>query len=120
MVKYSSLTFQLNSSLGNANLVYTIIRKRQVFFALSNLSTDTQTITKLNTKNLNIVTSTSTKKIPDKQTIFQTNSKSTTDEEPPLNQEIAQQLNNNNLPGIITNSVITTLAETPCKEIISN
>ncbi len=108
----------MNSSLGNANLVYTIIRKRQVFFALSNLSTDIQTITKLSTKNSNVITITSTKTSPNnsanKQTIFQTNSKSTSDEEPQLNEEITQE-SNNNLAGVIANSMITTLAETPCK-----
>jgi len=105
---------------GNANLVYTIIRKRQVFFALSNLSTDTQTIAKLSTKNSNLI-SLSSKKSPDnsinKQTIFQTTSKTTSDDELQLNRDITQQ-SNNNLSGIITNSMITTLAETPCKEFL--
>jgi hypothetical protein len=36
------------------------------------------------------------------------------DDEPPLNRDISQQLNNN-LTGIITNAMTTTLAETPCK-----
>jgi hypothetical protein len=121
MVRYS--VFFFNSDFisiipGNANLVYTIIRKRQVLFALSNLATDTHTITKLNTKNSNI-SSISSKKSTDnnstnKQTIFQTNSKSTTDGEPLLNREISPQ-SDNNLTAAITNAMITTLAETPCR-----
>lgn len=103
--------------LGNANLVYTFIRKRQVFFALSNLSTDSQTITKLSTKNSN-VSSTSTKRASEdsanKQTVFQTSSKSALDEEPQLNREFVPRADNH-LPGIITNSIVTTLVDTPCK-----
>lgn len=37
-------------SLGNSNLVYTIIRKRQVFHSLANLPTDYNTIIKSLTK----------------------------------------------------------------------
>lgn len=37
-------------SLGNSNLVYTIIRKRQVFHSLANLPTDNNTIIKSLTK----------------------------------------------------------------------
>ena len=103
--------------LGNANLVYTLIRKRQVFFALSNLSTDTQTITKLSTKNSNM-SSTSTKRASEdsanKETVFQTSSKSGLDEEPPLNPEFIPRANNH-LSGIITNSMVTTLVDVPCK-----
>lgn len=103
--------------LGNANLVYTIIRKRQVFFALSNLSTDTQTIAKLSTKNSSSP-ATSSKNSRDqpsnKQTVFQTNAKSAADGEPPLNKDITQQMNANSL-GLLSNAMTTTLAETPCK-----
>lgn len=98
--------------------MYTIIRKRQVFFALSNLSTDTPTITKLSTRNSN-TSSVSTKKpleeSVNKQTVFQTNSKSTTDDEPQLNRDFTPQ-SKDRLPGIITNSMITTLVDTPCKD----
>ncbi|CAF3697180.1 unnamed protein product, partial [Rotaria sordida] len=100
---------------GNANLVYTIIRKRQVFFSLSNLSTDTQTIAKLSTKNSNLPSTSSKKPIDqstNKQTIFQTQSKSTIDGEPQLNKEFSQQ-SNTNAAGIISSAVTTTLAETP-------
>ncbi|CAF4025800.1 unnamed protein product, partial [Rotaria sp. Silwood2] len=102
---------------GNANLVYTIIRKRQVFFSLSNLATDTQTIAKLSTKNSNLPPTSSKKSIDqsaNKQTIFQTNSKSTIDGEPQLNKEFSQQLNISS-GGVIPSAVTTTLAETPCK-----
>ena len=101
-----------NLFLGNANLIYTIIRKRQVFFALSNLSSDTQTIAKLSTKN----SKKSVDNSPNKQMIFQSNSKPTTDDELQLNRDLSQELNNNNLSGIITNSMVTTLAETPCNK----
>ncbi|CAF3024714.1 unnamed protein product [Rotaria sp. Silwood2] len=100
---------------GNANLVYTIIRKRQVFFSLSNLATDTQTIAKLSTKNSNLPPTSSKKSIDqsaNKQTIFQTNSKSTIDGEPQLNKEFSQQLNISS-GGVIPSAVTTTLAETP-------
>ncbi|CAF1627528.1 unnamed protein product [Adineta ricciae] len=104
---------------GNANLVYTIIRKRQVFFALSNLATDASTITKLSTRNTSI-TSTTTATIPkknnevlvNKQTVFQANSKSNSDSEPQLNRDFIPQPNTN-APGVISNAMITTLAETP-------
>ncbi|CAF0773648.1 unnamed protein product [Rotaria sp. Silwood1] len=100
---------------GNANLVYTIIRKRQVFFSLSNLATDTQTIAKLSTKNSNVPSTSSKKNIDqsaNKQTVFQTNSKSTTDGEPQLNKEISPQSNMSST-GVISSAMTTTLAETP-------
>ncbi|CAF0756988.1 unnamed protein product [Didymodactylos carnosus] len=37
---------------GNANLVYTVIRKRQIFFSLSNLATDSHSISKLCSKSV--------------------------------------------------------------------
>jgi hypothetical protein len=46
--------------------------------------------------------------------LFQTNVKSTIDGEPQLNKDFSQQLNTNP-GGVITNAMITTLAETPCK-----
>ncbi len=91
--------------LGNANLIYTIIRKRQVFFALSNLSTDIQTITKLNTKFLN--SKLNSDKSENKQNVFKSNS----DGEPLLNKEILYQTT---AAGTINNAVLTTLPETPC------
>jgi hypothetical protein len=103
--------------LGNANLIYTVIRKRQVFFALSNLATDTSTIAKLSTKTNNTTLASSKKNTDNstnKQNIFQTTSKLTIDGEPLLNRDISQQSNINS-SGMITNSVTTTLAETPCK-----
>ena len=105
-------------SLGNANLVYTIIRKRQVFFALSNLSTDTQTVAKLSTRNSNASSTSNKKPLEDsvnKQTVFQTTSKSITDDEPPLNRDFSPQ-SKDRLPGTITNSMVTTLVDTPCKD----
>ncbi|CAF4639920.1 unnamed protein product, partial [Rotaria socialis] len=75
---------------GNANLVYTIIRKRQVFFALSNLATDSPTIAKLSTKNSNAPSASSKKNVDSsesKQTIFQTPLKSVGDGEPQLNKD---------------------------------
>ncbi|CAF4322795.1 unnamed protein product, partial [Didymodactylos carnosus] len=49
---------------GNANLVYTVIRKRQIFFSLSNLATDSHSISKLcsKTNNSGSGTNTSSKK----------------------------------------------------------
>ncbi|UJR37222.1 hypothetical protein I4U23_029931 [Adineta vaga] len=107
---------------GNANLIYTIIRKRQVFFALSNLATDPHAITKLSTRNASI-TSVSPKKTNEtssnnKQTVFQTNSKSTIDNEPQLNRDFVPQPNANVLGGL-NNAMITTLAETPSIHIMT-
>ncbi len=87
--------------LGNANLIYTIIRKRQVFFALSNLSTDTQAITKLNAKSL--PSKSNSDKLENKQNVFKSNS----DGESILNKEVSQATT-------INNAMITTLPETPC------
>ncbi|CAM2717839.1 unnamed protein product [Rotaria socialis] len=100
---------------GNANLVYTIIRKRQVFFALSNLATDSPTIAKLSTKNSNAPSASSKKNVDSsesKQTIFQTPLKSVGDGEPQLNKDFAQQLSLNSA-GLMTSAMTTTLAETP-------
>ncbi|CAM4858394.1 unnamed protein product [Rotaria socialis] len=100
---------------GNANLVYTIIRKRQVFFALSNLATDSPTIAKLSTKNSNAPSASSKKNVDSsesKQTIFQTPLKSVGDGEPQLNKDLAQQLSLNSA-GLMTSAMTTTLAETP-------
>ncbi|CAF0773436.1 unnamed protein product [Adineta steineri] len=103
---------------GNANLVYTIIRKRQVFFSLSNLATDSQTIAKLSVRNAN-TTSTSSKKNIDtstnKQTIFQTNLKSPANDEPQLNKDFSlqQQQSNSSSTVLLSNAMIATLAETP-------
>jgi hypothetical protein len=96
--------------LGNASLVYTIIRKRQVFFALSNLATDTQTIAKLSTKSSgsNSLLKSSPDKSETKQNVFQTNLKSNMDEDSTLNRE-------QSTAGTINNAMITTLAETPCE-----
>lgn len=131
-LKHSTILFNINSMvwslrswtshirmfvLGNANLVYTLIRKRQVFFAMSNLSTDTQTITKLSTKNSNassIPVKRASEDSVNKQTVFQTNSKAGSDDEPALNREFIPR-GNSHLPGIITNSMVTTLADAPCK-----
>ena len=101
--------------LGNANLVYTIIRKRQVYFALSNLATDSLTIAKLTSKTSSASTAVTnnrkiTESLTNKQMIFQSNSKSNMDGEPPLNQDISPQK-----AQIHTISMTTTLAETPCK-----
>ena len=46
--------------------------------------------------------------------LFQTTAKTTTDGEPQLDKDFLQQSNINS-GGIMTNAVITTLAETPCK-----
>jgi hypothetical protein len=128
----SNVTLAYHCCLGNANLVYTIIRKRQVFFALSNLATDTPTITKLSSKNTSPAAAaaaaatttaggagTTAKKNVDhttsqKNTIFQANIRSTIDDEPSLNKEISPQSPIDSL-GITTNAMIITLAETPCK-----
>ncbi|CAF4110608.1 unnamed protein product, partial [Rotaria sp. Silwood2] len=96
---------------GNANLVYSIIRKRQTFFSLSNLPTDAQTIAKFSTKfsaSISSLTS-SPDKSEIKQTIFQTNSKPNTDDESTLNTENIQQ----SASGITNNPIVTSLAETP-------
>ncbi|CAF4279654.1 unnamed protein product, partial [Adineta steineri] len=106
---------------GNANLIYTIIRKRQVFFSLSNLATDSQTIAKLSVRNANTTSSTSSKKNIDtstnKQTIFQTNLKSPANDEPQLNKDFSQQQQQSNSSStvLLSNAMIATLAETPCK-----
>ncbi|CAF1370839.1 unnamed protein product [Adineta steineri] len=93
---------------GNASLIYTIIRKRQVFFALSNLATDTQTISKLSSKSFasNSLLKSSPDKSEKKQNFFHTNSKSNLDESATGQRE---QL----ITGTINNAMITTLAETP-------
>jgi hypothetical protein len=62
---------------------------------LTNLSTDTQTIAKLNTRSL-------TSKL--------NLDKSNSDSEPAFNKDTLQQTT----AGAINNAVITTLAETPC------
>jgi len=90
--------------LGNANLIYTIIRKRQVYFALTNVSTDAQTIAKLNTKTL--TTKLNSDKSENKQSVFKSNS----DGEPTLNTDLLQQTT----AGAINNAMTTSLAETPC------
>jgi hypothetical protein len=51
--------------------------------------------------------------------IFQTNSKPTTDGEPQINKDFSQPSNINS-GGLITNAMITTLAETPCKYEFNN
>jgi len=95
---------------GNANLIYTIIRKRQVFFTLSSLSTDAPSIAKLTAKN----TTNSPKKSLDnsssKQMIFENSSK--VDDEPKLNQDPTQQITSN------TPGMVTSLPEMPCKYIL--
>jgi hypothetical protein len=90
--------------LGNANLIYTIIRKRQVYFALTNVSTDAQTIAKLNTKTL--TSKLNSDKSENKQSVFKSNS----DGEPTLNTDLLQQTT----AGAINNAMTTSLAETPC------
>ncbi|CAF1648973.1 unnamed protein product [Adineta ricciae] len=93
---------------GNASLVYSIIRKRQVFFALSNLATDTQTISKLSTKSSTVTsfTKSSPDKSDNKQTLFQNNIKSNTQEGLTLSKEHLT-------PAGMNNAMTTTLAETP-------
>lgn len=59
----------LFSHLGNANLVYTIIRKRHVFHALANLPSDVQGISKcLNNRKLGIVCNQTVNRIKDSST----------------------------------------------------
>ncbi|CAF1467293.1 unnamed protein product [Rotaria sordida] len=98
---------------GNANLIYSIIRKRQIFFTLSNLPSDTQTISKFGIKSINSTSSSLKNSSPNKserkQTIFRTNSKSNTDDESIINREISQQ----SIIETTNDPMITTLAETP-------
>ncbi|UJR08988.1 hypothetical protein I4U23_013238 [Adineta vaga] len=109
IVNISPYLKTLSMVSSNASLVYSIIRKRQVFFALSNLATDTQTISKLSTKPS--ISISSTKSSPDKsdnkQNIFQNNSKSNIEEGSLLQKEQIKTA------GGINNAMITTLAETP-------
>ncbi|CAF1242035.1 unnamed protein product [Rotaria sp. Silwood1] len=96
---------------GNANLIYSIIRKRQVFFSLSTLPTDAQTIAKYGTKSNNSILSlkSSSNILEQKQNIFETNSISNTDDESTVNREVIQQ----STIETINNPMITSLAETP-------
>lgn len=89
--------------LGNANLIYTIIRKRQVFFALGNLSSDAQTISKLNNKTT--PSKSNAESAENKSNVFKSNPEGNT----AMNKE-AMRLN--------ANPMMTTLAETPRKRSI--
>ena len=89
--------------LGNANLIYTIIRKRQVFFALGNLASDAQTISKLNTKTT--PSKSNVESVENKSNVFKSNPEGNT----AMNKE-AMRVN--------TNPMMTTLAETPRKRSI--
>jgi hypothetical protein len=106
MVEKKTVSFSLHGLIivGNANLIYTIIRKRQVFFALSNLSTDTQTITKLNAKSL--PSKINSDKSENKQNVFKSNH----DGETISNKDNTLQTT----AGLINNPMMTTLPETPC------
>lgn len=90
---------------GNANLIYTIIRKRQVFFSLSNLSTDAPNIAKLTGKNATDSPKKSLDNSSNKQMIFENSSK--VDDEPELNQDATKQINSN------PPAMITSLADMP-------
>lgn len=52
----SNYNFLKHVFLGNSNLIYSIIRKRQVFYQLSNLSTDAISIAQNIKKNKNTKT----------------------------------------------------------------
>ncbi|CAF3294296.1 unnamed protein product [Rotaria socialis] len=94
---------------GNASLIYTIIRKRQIFFSLSNLPTDMPTIAKFSTKSSGSISSlkSSPDKSEKKRSLFQTHSKSNTDDESTSNGDKPQQSTT------VISSMVTTLAETP-------
>lgn len=90
---------------------------------MSNLATDSLTIAKLSSKNANasspaatggVTPKKSIEQASHKQTLFQSNAKSTIDGEPQLNKEMSLPSTTHSL-AITTNAVTTTLAETPCK-----